>query len=286
MIVLSLIFLLSNCNAIYDSSFSDYTVLMSNYAFDWIGDNSLYPTCYDLNDKELQHTYQSNDSDISIFIIDNNLDHAVMLSNEFDKDIHNSHLKIDYENHHALVMTGGDEVQNLGLGAGMEMMYMQVWNNDEVKQYFSCISEKKLVRNYNGHDLPLPSKFPNACNTKASADNPDSVSNDGKYTDNPYYTPDPNKADVIIVEIFYDEEESKANFYAQNIEIPAGKMVAWLNEDSTGAMHSIKSADENEKYESDELGKYDLFSHRFNNKGEFAYYCTFHPWMKGVITVK
>lgn len=53
------------------------------------------------------------------------------------------------------------------------------------------------------------------------------------YAENPYYNPDPNEADLIFIEIFYDEEESRANFYAQNITIPVDKMVVWLNEDST-----------------------------------------------------
>ena len=82
---------------------------------------------------------------------------------------------------------------------------------------------------------------------------------------------------------------SGAGFYSPlNLEIPAGTTVVWVNEDSVP--HNIQSLDESGKvidvFNSPPLNTGDRFEFTFEESGVYNYYCSFHPWRVGSVTIK
>ena len=82
---------------------------------------------------------------------------------------------------------------------------------------------------------------------------------------------------------------SSAGFYSPlNLEIPAGTTVTWINEDSVP--HNIQSQDEfgkvTDEFNSPPLNTGDRFEFIFEEKGIYNYFCSFHPWRVGIVTVK
>ncbi len=73
-----------------------------------------------------------------------------------------------------------------------------------------------------------------------------------------------------------------------NLEIPRGTTVTWTNDDSVP--HNIQSLDESGKiidwFNSAPLNTGDRFEFTFEESGVFNYYCSFHPWRVGTVTVK
>ena len=73
-----------------------------------------------------------------------------------------------------------------------------------------------------------------------------------------------------------------------NLEIPSGTNVSWINEDNVE--HTIQSQDESgdfsELFHSSILGTGEIFEFTFEEIGVYNYYCSFHPWRVGVVTVK
>lgn len=80
-----------------------------------------------------------------------------------------------------------------------------------------------------------------------------------------------------------------AGFYSPlNMEIPVGTTVTWVNDDSVP--HNIQSQDENGKvtdtFNSPPLNTGDKFEFMFEEEGVYNYFCSFHPWRVGLVTVK
>ena len=78
-------------------------------------------------------------------------------------------------------------------------------------------------------------------------------------------------------------------FYSPlNLETPVGTTVTWANEDSVP--HNIQSQDENGKvtdvFNSPPLNTGDRFTFTFEEDGVYNYFCSFHPWRAGLVTVK
>ena len=73
-----------------------------------------------------------------------------------------------------------------------------------------------------------------------------------------------------------------------NLEIPVGTKVTWVNEDSV--IHNIQSLNESghviDWFNSDPLNTGDEFEFTFEESGAYKYYCSFHPWRIGLVTVK
>ncbi len=65
------------------------------------------------------------------------------------------------------------------------------------------------------------------------------------------------------------------------LEIPVGTTVVWVNDDPV--VHSSTSDDE--VWDSDLIQPGGRWARTFDEPGEFAYHCTPHPFMKGVIVV-
>ena len=69
-------------------------------------------------------------------------------------------------------------------------------------------------------------------------------------------------------------------FYPQTLQVKKGTMVEWKNDDLVP--HTATSA----SFDSGSLGPGKSWRHTFTKAGQFAYACTFHPTMTGVVIVK
>ena len=94
-------------------------------------------------------------------------------------------------------------------------------------------------------------------------------------------------AEILIPNGNFDV--SSSGFYSPlNLEIPRGTTVTWVNEDSVP--HNIQSQDEfgkiSDMFNSPPLNTGDRFEFTFEESGVYNYYCSFHPWRVGLVTVK
>ena len=71
-------------------------------------------------------------------------------------------------------------------------------------------------------------------------------------------------------------------FVPQRITVKAGTTVTWINEDD--APHTIASS--SKLFKSKALDTEDKFSFTFTTPGTYAYFCSLHPHMTGVIVVE
>ena len=71
-------------------------------------------------------------------------------------------------------------------------------------------------------------------------------------------------------------------FVPQRITVKAGTTVTWINEDD--APHTVASS--NKLFKSKALDTQDKFSFTFTTPGTYAYFCSVHPHMTGVIVVE
>jgi len=98
--------------------------------------------------------------------------------------------------------------------------------------------------------------------------------------------PQINDAQIIIPNGNFDV--TGAGFYSPlNLEIPIGTSVTWVNDDSVP--HNIQSVDEKgnviQLFNSPPLNTGDRFEFTFEEEGVYNYYCSFHPWRVGLVTV-
>jgi len=72
-----------------------------------------------------------------------------------------------------------------------------------------------------------------------------------------------------------------------NLEIKVGNTVVWKNND--GQIHTVQSQDPDGTptglFSSSILQTGASYEHQFEERGEFPYYCTIHPWRVGMVTV-
>ena len=71
-------------------------------------------------------------------------------------------------------------------------------------------------------------------------------------------------------------------FIPQRITVKAGTTVTWINEDDTP--HTVASS--SKLFKSKALDTQDKFSFTFTTPGTFAYFCSLHPHMTGVVVVE
>lgn len=95
--------------------------------------------------------------------------------------------------------------------------------------------------------------------------------------------------DATVVIPNGNSDVASAGFYLPlNLEIPVGISVTWVNDDSVP--HNIQSLDETgnviDWFNSPPLNTGDRFEFTFEETGVYNYYCSFHPWRVGLVTVK
>ena len=99
--------------------------------------------------------------------------------------------------------------------------------------------------------------------------------------------PEVRDAAVIIPNGNFDVSSS-AFYMPLNLEISAGTTVTWTNDDSVP--HTVQSQDEFGTvialFNSAPLNTGDKFEYTFEEAGVYNYFCSFHPWRVGVVTVK
>ena len=72
-------------------------------------------------------------------------------------------------------------------------------------------------------------------------------------------------------------------FAPANIVVDVGTTVTWTNDDVVP--HTVTS-DDGDELDSELLNPGDTFSHTFDTPGAYAYHCTPHPNMLGLVTVR
>ena len=83
-------------------------------------------------------------------------------------------------------------------------------------------------------------------------------------------------------------EQSNTGFFIPlNMQVNAGTTVVWVNDDNV--LHTVQSMDDDGKpsgvFNSNVLKTGERFAFKFEEKGEYNYYCTIHPWRVGLVTV-
>jgi plastocyanin len=68
------------------------------------------------------------------------------------------------------------------------------------------------------------------------------------------------------------------------LKVTAGATVTWINRD--GDVHTIKSQEGPEKFQSPALDTGGHYSFTFRHPGTYRYICSVHPYMRGVIIVQ
>ncbi len=79
-----------------------------------------------------------------------------------------------------------------------------------------------------------------------------------------------------------DVEIAKFAFAPREITIAPGTRVTWTNRDETP--HTVTATDKS--FASKGMDTGDRFEHTFDREGDFAYLCTVHPFMTGVVHVR
>lgn len=96
-----------------------------------------------------------------------------------------------------------------------------------------------------------------------------------------------NKIAYVIIPNGNNLQGNTGLYIPQNLEIKSGTTVIWVNADNYG--HTVQSQDQDGKptgsFNSNVLKTGDTFTHKFNELGEYPYYCTLHPWRTGSVTV-
>lgn len=82
-------------------------------------------------------------------------------------------------------------------------------------------------------------------------------------------------------------EQTDECFDPSSITIPVGNTIVWTNDDT--AAHTVtsgKDATPDGVFDSSLFMAGKSFSHKFEDVGEYPYYCLVHPWMTGTVTVE
>lgn len=83
-------------------------------------------------------------------------------------------------------------------------------------------------------------------------------------------------------------EETNECYIESEVTIDVGSEVVWTNDDS--ASHTVTSGDPKNgpdgTFDSGLFLAGQTFSHKFEEAGEFAYFCQVHPWMQGKVIVE
>ena len=73
-------------------------------------------------------------------------------------------------------------------------------------------------------------------------------------------------------------------FMPQKLSVDAGTMVTWKHDDKV--IHDVAATNPLGSFTSENMQRGDKFTITFSEPGEYEYYCSIHPSMKGKIIVK
>ena len=74
------------------------------------------------------------------------------------------------------------------------------------------------------------------------------------------------------------------SFSPVSLSVPAGTTVHWINSDDIP--HTVTSAETPRRFGSLPLDTGDGFDYRFERPGTYAYFCSLHAHMQGVVIVR
>lgn len=87
-------------------------------------------------------------------------------------------------------------------------------------------------------------------------------------------TPAPKPAVVVHMKNFA--------FVPATVRVKAGDAVEWINDDIDA--HTVDSSQK--LFDSGGLDTHEQYTHVFSKAGSFAYFCSLHPYMKGMVIVR
>ena len=101
-------------------------------------------------------------------------------------------------------------------------------------------------------------------------------------------SPQPNKQQALpetnnLTGQTHDVEINNYAFSPSTLTLNIGDTVKWTNKQ---AIPHIVVSDSGSELNSPQIESEGTYSHTFNQKGTFAYYCSIHPSMKGTIIVQ
>jgi nitrite reductase (NO-forming) len=83
------------------------------------------------------------------------------------------------------------------------------------------------------------------------------------------------------------------SFHPKVVEVPVGTTIEWTNEEvftffegEFSGLHDVKTYEGPEEFWSPMLGHAEKWSITLNERGEYKYFCTPHPYMEGIIRVQ
>jgi plastocyanin len=91
----------------------------------------------------------------------------------------------------------------------------------------------------------------------------------------------PVSTDRVIIPKGAADPGNSAPYQPLHIKVERGTTVTWTNNDSL--FHSVTDA--GKKFDSGLFGPGKTWTHTFDTTGRHDYYCSVHPWMKGVVEV-
>lgn len=74
------------------------------------------------------------------------------------------------------------------------------------------------------------------------------------------------------------------SFGPEQITVPRGTTVTWTNRDDIP--HTVTASEVPRPFKSEPLDTGEAFSFRFDKAGRFAYFCSLHAHMQGVVVVQ
>jgi plastocyanin len=99
--------------------------------------------------------------------------------------------------------------------------------------------------------------------------------------------PVPSTVEVIIPN-GNSEASNLGSYFPLNAEVTKGTTVVWKNDDAL--QHIIISIDANGEinniFDSPALNTGDSYEFTFEEEGVYNYFCSFHPWRIGLVTVR
>jgi plastocyanin len=90
------------------------------------------------------------------------------------------------------------------------------------------------------------------------------------------------QTDEVTIPIDAWKTSSTTPYQPLRIQVENGIEVTWTNEDSV--VHTV--TDVNNEFDSGIINADESWSYKFDSEGTYHYYCTLHPWMRGIVEVQ